>query len=113
MGDRGPRTDGRRRTLTTSNVQRTDSGQLGGVEKKKSLGRGRPGQDGDRTGTGPGRASFSLFPLYFPLSLSQPCAVSRAQASDPLAPGAGAGWVVLLLAGWWWATRVASQSAVV
>lgn len=98
-GDRGPRTGG-----GGGRCQRPTSREPTlvclEVLKKKSLGRGRPGQDGDRTGQGQVGRRFP-FSLFISLSLSQPCAVSvsRAQASDPLAPGAGAGWVVLLAGG--------------
>lgn len=89
-----------------ANVQRPTSREptlvcLEVLKKKVWAAAGR-----DRTGTGQGRARSGVgfpfpFSLFISLSLSQPCAVSvsRAQASDPLAPGAGAGWVVLLAGG--------------
>lgn len=105
MGDRGPRTeDGwRRRTLPTSNVQRTDFGLLGGVEKKKS-GPRPAGTGRGQYRAGPGRAPVSLFPflsLFPSLSLSPvPC---RCRALKPpirwhRGPGR-AGWCCWLVVG--------------
>lgn len=98
-GTEDRRTDGRRRTLPTSNVQRTDSGQLGGVDKR-SLGRGRPGQDGDGRGQGQvgRRFPFSLF-ISLSLTLSPvPCRALKPPIRWRRGPGR-AGWCCWLAGG--------------